>query len=105
MIAIKTMSKADHDRDTVEIVTEEGTYSVQTVDGEFRPALGCLIFLDQGSGQEEVDHTKLDDLDMIIRAAEDYSEEDMDDDLTANPEYFNKDQSPYTPRYLKEASE
>lgn len=94
---------ADFDNETVSVTaTSNGnteTFHVQTTDGEHRPSLGCWITVD-GDG-EDIDADDYPDFDFpeIIRAAEELAESNVEGE--ENPNYFNKDASPYTPRFIK----
>lgn len=84
---------------TVEITTiNDQIFYVQTVDGEYRYSLGCLVTDSVG---DEVNSVDLDDdfINDIIKAAEKYMEENSSDDVEENPRYINKDSTPYERRY------
>ena len=80
---------------------EQETFHVQTVDGEYRYSLGCWILTNDSNGDIESDDYPAFDLAEIINAAEDHAEALLkDDERTENPNYYNKDASPYTCRFI-----
>ena len=88
---------------TVMVDVSEGDKShrfyVQTTDGEHRPALGCLIYTDTSNGDVDYDDYPYDFYE-IIDAVEDFVEKHSEE-YEENPEYLNKDATPYTCRYIK----
>ena len=93
----------DDEGTTVSVaVTSHGkteTFHIQTVDGEYRESLGCWIFTDDDG--EDLDQDDYPDFDFIeiIREAEALAESNVEGE--ENPDYFNKDQSPYTRRLVQ----
>tara|TARA_R110000851_G_scaffold229771_1_gene382506 strand:+ start:295 stop:615 length:321 start_codon:yes stop_codon:yes gene_type:complete len=75
------------------------TFHVQTVGGEYRSSCGCWIFT--GENGDDLDRDDYPDFDFteIIQAAEEEAEESVGD-REKNPNYLNKDASPYTHRFL-----
>lgn len=79
------------------------TFHVQTVDGEYRSSLGCWIFTnDDGEDLDQDDYPDF-DFSEIISKAEELAELRVEGE--ENPNYFNKDQSPYTSRIIKNDEE
>ena len=99
------VSSADDETDgegelTVEVETQTKTFYVQTVDGEYRSSLGCWITADGDEGDIDFDDYPDIDFDIIIKAAEEFAESLLDYDyLIDNPNYYNKDTSPYQKRF------
>lgn len=93
----------DDEGTTVSVtVTSNGvteTFHVQTVDGEYRSSLGCWITTNDDG--EDLDHDDYPDFDFdeIIAKAEALAESKAQGE--ENPNYFNKDSSPYTRRFIK----
>lgn len=75
------------------------TFHVQTVDGEYRSSLGCWILTDDSG--EDLDQDDYPDFDFseIISKAEDMAGSNIKGE--ENPNYFNKDSSPYARRFIK----
>ncbi len=74
------------------------TFHVQTVDGEYRSSMGCWILTNDSDG--DIDEEDYPDFNFteIIKEAEDLAEQNADGE--ENPDYYNKDQSPYTTRFI-----
>jgi len=89
---------SDFDNTTIVVETDKEAFYVQTVDGEYRFSLGCLISTENG----EISEDDYPEIDVIIKEAEKYAESKLDfDNLVENPNYYNKDTSPYQTRFFK----
>ena len=100
------VSSADFGNDgegetTVKVETPTTTFYVQTVDGEYRSSLGCWITTD--TEHDDIDHDDYPEIDIVIKAAEKFAESLLDvDNKIENPNYHNKDASPYQRRFNEE---
>jgi hypothetical protein len=74
------------------------TFHIQTVDGEYRSSLGCLIFTDSDGDDLDQDNYPDFDFSEIISEAEEMAELNLEG-KQENPNYVNKDASPYTRRF------
>ena len=88
---------------TVEVKTQTKTFYVQTVDGEYRSSMGCWILADGDEGDINFDDYPDIDFDAVIKSAEKFAESLLDyDNLIENPNYYNKQTSPYQRRFENE---
>jgi len=91
----------DEGETTVKVETPTTTFYVQTVDGEYRSSLGCWITTD--TEHDDIDHDDYPEIDIVIKAAEKFAESLLDvDNKIENPNYHNKDASPYQRRFNEE---
>lgn len=102
---INEVNFADYDESTVLVTAtannEQETFHIQTVDGEYRSSMGCWIIAESEMGGDiDFDDYPQFDFKEIIEKAEVLAETLISG--TENPEYFNKDQSPYAPRFLQD---
>jgi len=87
--------------EAVKVETPTTTFYVQTVDGEYRSSLGCWITTD--TEHDDIDHDDYPEIDIVIKAAEKFAESLLDvDNKIENPNYHNKDASPYQRRFNEE---
>jgi len=87
---------------TVKVETSTTIFYVQTVDGEYRGSLGCWITTEGHEGDIDFDDYPDIDFDIVIKEAEKYAESKLDfDNLVENPNYYNKDTSPYQNRFFR----
>jgi len=100
-------SDFDEEGNTVSVTaTSKGntnTFHVQTTDGEYRSSLGCWILTDESNGDIDADDYPEFDFDEIVKEAEKLAETAAKGE--ENPNYFNKDASPYTRRFIDNDSE
>lgn len=96
------LSDFDENQETVTVTVESNgetrEFHVQTTDGEFRSSLGCWILTDNYDGDVDPEDFPCFDFSEIVKAAEKLAEENAEGER--NPEYINKDHSPYTNRFL-----
>ena len=86
---------------TVKVETPTTTFYIQTVEGEYRPSLGCLISTAENG---EIDQDDYPEIDIVIKAAEQFAESLLDlDNKIENHNYYNKDASPYQRRFENKA--
>lgn len=92
---------------TVQVTATAGgetvAFYVQTIDGEYRPALNCWISTDDSDGDIHPDDYPGFDFDVIEKAAE--AEAEKEAEGADNPRYFNKYASPYERRFLASEGE
>jgi len=74
-------------------------FHVQTVDGEYRCSLGCWILTDDSDGDIDFDDYPEFNFNEIISVAEKLAGKHTQGEENNN--YFNKDASPYTRRFLR----
>jgi len=85
---------------TVKVETKTTNIYVQTVDGEYRGSLGCWITTDTDPEDIDFDDYPDIDFDAVIKSAEQFAESLLDyDNLIDNPNYYNKQTSPYQRRF------
>ena len=106
---IKDVSLANFDFDfetnetiSVKVTVNENTetFYVQTVDGEYRSSLGCWMFTDKNGDDLDQDDYPDFDFTEIIDSAEKLAESNLGD-YEENPNYINKDASPYVRRFIE----
>lgn len=92
----------DDDRTTVSVTATANdktvVFHVQTLDGEYRPSMGCWMFTnDDGEDLIFEDYPDF-DFDEIISNAEELAESTANGE--ENPDYINQYSTPYTHRFL-----
>lgn len=113
---INNVCKSDYDDTTILVSVEsfdrEVTFHVQTVDGIYNSSQGCWITTENSDGDIDQDDFPGFDFDKIIEFAEIFlkqsyivyngfviCKEDTIKVLDENPNYLNRDASPYTKKY------
>ena len=100
-LKVSSADSGDEGETTVKVETPTTTFYVQTVDGEYRSSLGCWITTD--TEHDDIDHDDYPEIDIVIKAAEKFAESLLDvDNKIENPNYHNKDASPYQRRFNEE---
>ena len=85
-------------------IDETETFHIQTVGGEYRYSLGCLIFTNTDVDVYKEDYPDF-YFDQIIEAAENVAERSLDPTLLPNPHYYNDVASPYEDRFINNNGE